>query len=208
MIQIATEKTYTIKEISKMIDVPTQTIKNSVRKNFPNLMINGSTTRLNEQEVSVISKQLKVAHNSNLSSTGQVAMTELEETEVVVNAMRILNRKVQSLQPKAEKYDLLMDVKNNIDVEKFAKSVGIGRNTMFKQLRDIGLLISGSSKNIPYQRYIEQGIFEVIQTVKNEQSFSKTLITPKGINYIINKLKLTLNKQTTFAPSVVNIKSF
>ncbi|MDQ0159001.1 phage antirepressor [Alkalibacillus salilacus] len=61
----------------------------------------------------------------------------------------------------------------------------IGRNRLFSWLRDNGYLIkSGREKNVPKQKYIEQGLFDTKVTVisKTDQDIEKAtaLITGKG----------------------------
>lgn len=99
----------------------------------------------------------------------------------------------KSLKPKAENYDLFMTTDNSKDIGEFAKSIQVskdnkilGRNKLFDYMRNKGLLMDS---NIPYQRFIIQKLFEVIEVVKGNKSFSKTLVSPKGIDYIINLLR-------------------
>ena len=47
--------------------------------------------------------------------------------------------------------------------------------------------------NIPYQKYVDNGYFEVIEVVKatpwGDKVFAKTLITGKGQIYLVQKLR-------------------
>ena len=70
-----------------------------------------------------------------------------------------------------------------------AHAFKIGRNTLFKRLRGFGILMKN---NLPYQRYMEQGLFRVIfvpvsigEKIENKP---KTLVTVKGLEYIHKKL--------------------
>lgn len=88
---------------------------------------------------------------------------------------------------------------SSINVGAFAKmmydehGIKIGRNKMFKWLRDKGYLIqSGREKNNPKQKFIEQGLFEttvtvVIRTQGDIESLT-TLITGKGQVKLADKL--------------------
>lgn len=79
---------------------------------------------------------------------------------------------------------------------KYAQKQGItmGRNTLFKWLRDQGVLMDN---NVPYQRYLNAGWFKVIELTYNTGSGQytnpKTLVTGKGqvalINYIRKNYK-------------------
>lgn len=86
-----------------------------------------------------------------------------------------------------------------ISVGEFAKIYGnkkgakIGRNRFFVWLREKGYLIShGKSRNIPKQQYIDQGLFQVKETLLNPNNIDiiriTTLITGKGQLYFTDKL--------------------
>lgn len=70
------------------------------------------------------------------------------------------------------------------------ENIPIGRNRLFKWLRKKGILMSD---NLPYQKYIENGYFAVKETVFETQRMMKThqqtLVTGKGQQYIIGRLK-------------------
>lgn len=92
--------------------------------------------------------------------------------------------------PKVVAYDKLMDTHNNISVKEFGKIIAMGEKTLFEWLRSNKYLMSD---NMPYQRYIDRGYFEVVEktytTNDREKSYTQTLITPKGQGYLSNKLK-------------------
>lgn len=96
--------------------------------------------------------------------------------------------------PKVDFADHVTDSDNAIDMGTFAKyaqkqGITMGRNTLFKWLRDQGVLMDN---NVPYQRYLNAGWFRVIELTYNTGSGQytnpKTLVTGKGqvalINYI------------------------
>ena len=59
----------------------------------------------------------------------------------------------------------------------------MGRNNLFKFLRNENILMEN---NEPYQNHIQH--FEVKYTEKNGKTYTKTLITPLGIKYVIEQL--------------------
>lgn len=81
------------------------------------------------------------------------------------------------------------------DLAKILKQNGIkiGRNYLFKKLRDEGFLIKGgSSKNMPTQRSMELGLFEVtegsfINSMGDNVTTKTTKVTGKGQVYFINR---------------------
>jgi len=72
--------------------------------------------------------------------------------------------------------------------------IDIGQNRLFDKLRDLGYLIkSGRDKNMPTQRAMELGLFEVkertINTPDGEPKLKRTpLVTGKGQIYFVNLL--------------------
>lgn len=83
---------------------------------------------------------------------------------------------------------------NSVDFGEFAKClandrINIGRNRLMAWLRKEKYI---DSANVTYQRYIEQGIFEVKETVyyvgTAYHTSRKTLITPKGQVHLAKKV--------------------
>lgn len=93
------------------------------------------------------------------------------------------------MRPKAEFYDDVAGSKDAISIGEVAKVLGIkgiGRNNLFKLLRDKKIL---QSNNQPYQEYIDRGYFRVIEqrwtTANGDIKISiKTLVYQKGLDYI------------------------
>jgi anti-repressor protein len=75
--------------------------------------------------------------------------------------------KISELEPQAEAYKKLTSVGRSMDMGKVAKIFGIGRNTLFKYLRERKILMSGNHKYEPYQAYAKY--FKLtLQTGKTE----------------------------------------
>ena len=83
-----------------------------------------------------------------------------------------------------------------LDMGEFAKvikdkDINMGRNKLFQWLRDNKYLMNN---NVPYQKYIDNGVFKVIEVTKKSayddgRIYTKTLVTGKGQVYILEKLK-------------------
>ncbi|WP_089281305.1 phage antirepressor KilAC domain-containing protein [Anaerovirgula multivorans] len=74
------------------------------------------------------------------------------------------------------------------------KGINIGRNRLFDWLRDNSFLIkTGRERNNPQQRYVEQGLFQikesVIHAIDGDMVRTTTLLTGKGQMYFLNKLQ-------------------
>lgn len=104
-----------------------------------------------------------------------------------------LYQQIEEQKPKVALAETMLTSKNAISVGDFAKMTyskfKLGSNNMFKVLRSAGFLIEG---NLPYQKYINAGYFKVIEvpvTIGYQKYLlPKTLITPKGQEYLFKKL--------------------
>lgn len=132
--------------------------------------------------------------------------------QVMARALKIANRTIDSL--KKHNAKLVEDCERMKPKEIFADAVAtshtsiligdlaklicqngyeIGQKRMFIWLRENGYLIkSGNSRNIPTQRYIEQGLFEIKESnVLNPDGSVRitrtTKVTGKGQVYFVNK---------------------
>lgn len=75
----------------------------------------------------------------------------LELAALKVRALEVAEAKIASDAPKVAAYDTLMDADGFYTMEATAKLGGLGRTTLFRLLRDAGVIQSGS--RLPYQRY-------------------------------------------------------
>lgn len=97
---------------------------------------------------------------------------------------------IEQLQAKviedAPKVDFAMAVRRMegaCHIGEFCKAIGIGRTTFFKMMRDDKILMES---NLPYQRYIDNELFVVIEQIPYTDSKGKshpvftTMVTGKG----------------------------
>lgn len=103
-------------------------------------------------------------------------------------AERIETQKAQiaALAPKADFHDKVTEAVNCQTIEEVAKVLGSGQNRMFAWLRDQKILKPG---NIPYQRFIDEGHFRIVERQYNDRrgeshTYTRTLVTGKGLAYI------------------------
>lgn len=76
-------------------------------------------------------------------------------------------------------------------VSKVLNFKGVGRNNLYEILRQKGIL---QNNNIPYQRYVDQGYFRVIESKWNSPLGEvrvnfKTVVYQKGVEFIAKTLK-------------------
>jgi anti-repressor protein len=108
------------------------------------------------------------------------------------------NIKIEQMRPKEIFADAVSTSKTSILIGELAKLIcqngySIGQNRLFGWLREAGYLMrEGASRNIPKQRYVEQGLFEVKETnIQNPDGSVRitktTKVTGTGQIYFINK---------------------
>lgn len=125
------------------------------------------------------------------------AFTALKEER---EKRRALEAQVQANKPKVIFANAVSAAHTSILVGELAKiikqnGVSIGQNRLFKWLRDNGYLIkrNGTDFNMPTQRSMEMGLFEIKETViahsDGHTSITKTpKVTGNGQCYFINKI--------------------
>lgn len=111
---------------------------------------------------------------------------------------KALEQKIEADKPKTIFADAVSASRTSILVGDLAKLIcqngyQIGQKRLFQWLRDNGYLIkNGNSKNMPMQRYVENGLFEIKESnVQNPDGSVRTTrttkVTGKGQIYFINK---------------------
>ncbi len=119
----------------------------------------------------------------------------LKYSEALIDKQK---REIAEMKPKAAFADAIENSENCILIGELAKilkqnGVNRGQNRLFDLLRKEGYLIkSGSSRNMPTQRFMEAGLFEIrektITLPDGSMRVTKTtLVTGRGQQYFINK---------------------
>ena len=97
---------------------------------------------------------------------------------------------IEQNRPKVDFFDKVVDAENTLPVGDVAKILGTGEHRLFKLLRDERLM---NKENIPYQRYLDTGLFLVKTTIhqfedRGRQIVNRTpVVTGKGLAYLQNK---------------------
>jgi phage antirepressor YoqD-like protein len=186
----------TIKQIALALGVSVELITKAVRNLYPDKMMKGVTTILNEVEATEIKKY--VMSNRHLVRPCEVT-TDLEKQETIMKAISYLTESINTLksqnekqsqqlieaQPKLETYNNFIENSRYQSMGTVANIFGIGRNKLFKRLRELGILQSNKSNwNMPYQTHISAGYFVVKEFVTDNVVKAQTFVTPKGLVYI------------------------
>ncbi len=131
-----------------------------------------------------------------------IAQNKIEERNQRISVLEAENKQQQEtisiMKPKALFADSVSVSKNSILMRDMAKilvqnGIKTGQNRLFDHLRNEGYLIKcrGSSYNMPTQRAMEMGLFEVkedVVTTPNGDTFTSrtTYVTGKGQQYFVN----------------------
>lgn len=125
-----------------------------------------------------------VSDNINSDMLFQIA----EQMRKKEERIQALSEKNAEMLPKAQFYDTVTGSPDTIDMAQAAKvlNMGMGRNTLFKLLREKNVL---QSNNIPYQSYIDRGYFRCIESQYTAPDGTthisiKTVIFQKGLDFI------------------------
>ncbi|MGL6254407.1 phage antirepressor KilAC domain-containing protein [Aeromonas caviae] len=105
-----------------------------------------------------------------------------------------LEQKVAMDAPAVEFAKQIASVEKGITLSAFAKTVGLGPNTLFTLLRERKILMScrGERWNLPMQEYVDRGLFATRESSfdsNGERRISFTpLITGKGQQWLVERL--------------------
>lgn len=150
------------------------------------------------REVINSSEQLKaMALLKAVESTGEESIVAIKQyTDLrIQEETRPLLDKIENDKPLVEFAETISQTVDSISIGDFAKlvkdeGIKLGRNKLFNWLRDNKYLMKN---NVPYQKYIDNGYFELIEysykTPYGEKLTTKTLITGLGQIKIIEKLR-------------------
>jgi anti-repressor protein len=137
----------------------------------------------------------------NLSDSELMAKAILVAQKTIEHKNQIIEQqkaKIEADRPKTIFADAVSTIHTSILIGDLAKlicqnGVQTGQKRLFQWMRENGYLMkSGASYNMPMQRYIEQGLFEVKESsVQNPDGSVRvtrtTKVTGKGQLYFINK---------------------
>lgn len=124
-----------------------------------------------------------------------VAQRKIKERDQIIEQQKA---KIETDRPKTIFADAVSASHTSILIGDLAKLIcqngyQIGQKRLFQWMRDNGyLMVSGSSRNMPKQKYVEQGLFEIKESnVQNPDGSVRitrtTKVSGKGQLYFVNK---------------------
>lgn len=142
-----------------------------------------------------IAGQENLSDEELLSKALMVAQNKIAERDRIISEKQ---DRIEQMRPKEIFADAVSSSKTSILIGDLAKLIcqngfQIGQKRLFDWLRDNGYLMKhGASRNMPVQRYVEQGLFEIKESnVQNPDGSVRitrtTKVTGKGQVYFVNK---------------------
>jgi hypothetical protein len=126
--------------------------------------------------------------------------SQLTRSEILLIALNAEEERLaleaanKQLRPKADAYDCFIDSTGSYSMGTVAKMLGIGQNTLFRELRNRGILITkGDMRNTPYQRYatyFEVKAGDYTRSNGTQVVTHTTRVRPRGIDFIRRTLGL------------------
>lgn len=126
----------------------------------------------------------------NLSDASALRGLLLGYTEQVLK----LEHKITEDQPKVEFYDNVAVAVGTQSVQDVAKEFGMGSTKFYKLLRDQKILMGHPNQNVPYQKHMDAGHFEVVvgewkvQETGEVKLKPRSFVTAKGLIYLERRL--------------------
>lgn len=154
-----------------------------------------------------------IAGQETMSDDELMAKALLVANNKIAERDKIIEQKqarIEQMKPKEIFADAVATSHTSILVGDLAKLIcqngyKIGQNRLFDWLRDNGYLMKyGTSRNMPQQKYVEQGLFEVkesnLQNPDGSVRITRTpKVTGKGQIYFVNKF---LSKENVYGKSI------
>lgn len=162
-----------------------------IAREVRNQLLNGHEKLTIEQKVEEISREDRLLLAVGKATTPVERMIAAGELNNYHNRHKAeLNVRIDEMKPKEEAYDTFIDAGGFQRMNDVAKSIGYGRNKLFRFLREQGVLMKD---NVPYESYITREWFVVRQSTIANKGYSKnyvqTFATPKGVNGISKMMK-------------------
>lgn len=113
---------------------------------------------------------------------------EIELLEEQVSTLKLeceeINKQIEEAKPYADKYHEFLEEEALMTIDDFARITypryNMGRNNMYKYMRDNRMLGTGNKNNMPHRKLVKANILKLIK--------NQVFITKKGFDYLCDKL--------------------
>ena len=200
------EKVMTVKEIAETLKVAESTIRNIVGKH--GWAKNGVQTKLNENQVTIISREMKTNSSLAHQQEDSLLVTSKVSTklEVLENYKKATEAFVEMLASEKEEFrkraEIAESALNRIgngtgcfSMNQTAKELKLpyGNIKLYERLRSEGIL---NADNSPKQEQVNAGHFKVVVKFVNEKIGNKpvTLTTGRGLVYLAKRFNTQIDE--------------
>ena len=191
---LSVEDSRGVKQFSKLY--PEQLIKECLAKYNPDLLLKcadiGLRVFLHEiAGYDVISRDVR-KDTPKLPQTFAQALRLAAEQAETIEAQQ---KTIEASKPKVALAEAIAFSESSVSFNEFAKAINTGRTRLFRKMRECGVILKGC--NLPYQKWIEAGYFEVSQEIINDRIIPFALVTGKGQLWLHQRLqkRSSLEKQ-------------
>ena len=205
------EKTVTTKELAQALNVSVDTVTRTAAKILDlsavqRRVINGGQSMIFDEVQATMLKKEIAKHHNLASRQIDTATTELEVIANALNAFKALQdlythkeaeykatieaqkEKIALDAPKVETYNRIANSTGLKTMQEAAKLLGIGSNTLFSVLRDKRIFYRSNGVNLPAEKYIKRGLFEVKEEPYKRDNkdfvYTRVFATAKGLLWL------------------------
>lgn len=147
--------------------------------------------RLRELEAEVVKPQFAVP--TTLHGALLLAAQLEEQRAVLTHQVEVQVEKIAQDAPKVEFYDNVAVAVGTQSVQDVAKEFGMGSTKFYKLLRDEKILMSHPNQNVPYQKHLNAGHFEVVVSEWKVQETSEVKLKPRP--FVTSKVLIYLERR-------------
>jgi phage antirepressor YoqD-like protein len=167
MDELSTERKMTVKEVSGILGITSETVNYWIRKLYPDIIENGKTTYLSEFQVTRIKENIRPTEKS----VG--AVTDIEMAEKARDVFAWLTQKIEDEKSKRieaeRKNAVLMHVTKTYTATEIAKEIGMrSAQELNTALEERGIQYQQNGTWVPKANYAEQGYFDIKQEVRDD----------------------------------------
>lgn len=153
-------------------------------------------------------KSMMIALPKDYPSALRALADKYEENMRLEAENKAKQKQLEEQRPKVQLADAITAKATSVTLGQLAKiicqhnGINLGQNLLFTFMREAKYIIkSGSNRNMPYQKYMDMGLFEITKNPftdrnGNERIQTQVLVTAKGIQYFTNKVLEARNNKT------------
>jgi DNA-damage-inducible protein D len=140
----------------------------------------------------------------------RMALDSEEKRIAAEEANAALTARNAEIEPKASAYDRFLDSDGHLSMGAAGRLLGVGRNTLFRLLRENKVLIAtrGHQRNLPYQQYMKHFVVKARTFDKGdgETGTSRTtFVRPSGLQFIADRLGLSVQPELPDPPAAAEL---